>query len=71
MQIQGRHNEPNGVSNHQHLDGFAQPFVQAHTREDIKPCVTGLREGNPLVAGGFPAQRASTRNMFPFDDIII
>ena len=71
MQLQWRHNEPNGVSNHHHLDGLFSRLFRRPPEKTSKPCVTGLREGNPLVAGGFPAQRASTRNMFPFDDIII
>ena len=32
---------------------------------------TGLCEGNPLVTGGFPTQRASNAEMFPFDDVIM
>ena len=38
---------------------FAQPFVQAQIRENIKLRVTSLCEGNPSVAGEFPSQRAS------------
>ena len=32
---------------------FAQPFIQRQIK------VTGLCEGDPLVTGGFPSQRAS------------
>ena len=37
----------------------------------IKLRVTGLCEGNPPVIGGFPSQRASKAEMFPFDDVIM
>ena len=33
--------------------------------------VTGLCEGNPPVNGGFPSQRASNAENFPFDDVIM
>ena len=33
--------------------------------------VTGLCEGNSLVTGEFPAQRASVAEMCPFDDVIV
>ena len=38
---------------------FAQQFVQAQVKETPKLRVTGLCEGNSLVTGEFPAQRAS------------
>ena len=38
---------------------FAQPFVQAQLKENIKVLHHWLHEGNPLVTGGFPSQRAS------------
>ena len=44
---------------------IAQPFIQAQIKEN-----TDLCEGNPLVTSGFPSQRASNAEMFPFDDII-
>ena len=30
-----------------------------------------LTEGNSVVTGEFPAQRASNAEMFPFDDVIM
>ena len=37
--LQWRHNGCNGVSNHWHIDFFAQPFVQAQIKENTKaPC---------------------------------
>ena len=49
---------------------LAQPFVQAQIKENTKLRVTGLREGNSPVTSEFPAQRALTRKLLPFDDII-
>ena len=40
-----------------------QPFVLAQIKENIR--VTGLCEGNPLVTGGFPSQRASNAKNVP------
>ena len=34
--LQWRHNECDGVSKHQRLNGFAQPFVHAQIKENIK-----------------------------------
>ena len=38
---------------------FAQPFVQAQIKENIKALRHWSLQGNPLVTGGFPSQRAS------------
>ena len=38
---------------------FTQPFVQAHTTENV----TELCERNSSVIGEFPAQRASNANI--------
>ena len=38
---------------------FAQLFVQAQIKENIKVRVTGLCEGISTVTGEFPAQKAS------------
>ena len=53
--LQWRHNERGGVSNHWSLDCVLNPQI----KETSKLGVTGLCEGNPLVTGGFPSQRAS------------
>ena len=47
---------------------FAQPFVQAQIKENIK-APRCLCEGNPPVTDGFPTQRAS--KMFSFGDVIM
>ena len=36
-----------------------QPFVQAQIKENTKPHLTGLYEGNSPATGEFPTQRAS------------
>ena len=45
--------------------------VQGQIKENIKLRVTGLCEGNSPVTGEFPAEMASSAEMFPFDDVII
>ena len=50
---------------------FAQPFVQAQIKKSSKLRVTGLCEENSRVTDGFPSQRASNVEMFPFDDVIM
>ena len=49
---------------------FSQPFVQAHIKENIKAPCHWPKWGNPPVTCGFPSQRASNGEMFPFDDVI-
>ena len=46
---------------------FTQPFVQAQIKETPKLRVSGLCNGNAPVTGGFPSQRASNAENFPFD----
>ena len=41
------------------------------SKKTSKIHVTGLCEGNPPVTGGFPSQRATKWQMFPFDDVIM
>ena len=56
--LRWRHNERDGVSNHQPHDCF-QPFMQTQIKENIKapgPCPC---EGNSPVTSEFPAQMAS------------
>ena len=53
--LQWRHNEHDGVSNHQpHNRLFGH-----RSKKTPKPRVTGLCDGNSPVTGEFPAQRAS------------
>ena len=41
------------------------------SKKTSKLCVSGLFEENPPVIGGFPTQRDSNAEMFPFDDVIM
>ena len=69
--LQRRHNERDGVSNHWRLDCLLSRLFRRTSKKTPKLSVTGLRERNPLVTGGFPSQRASNAEMFPFDDVIV
>ena len=67
----GRHNERDGVSNHQSHDCLLNRLFRRRSKKISKPRVTGLCEGNSPVTGEFPIQRPITREMFPFDDVIM
>ena len=59
-----RHNhysndEHDGVSNHRRVDGLLHRLFRRRSKKTSKLCVTGLCEGNSLVTGEFPSQRAS------------
>ena len=76
--LQWRHNECDGVSNHRRLDCLLNRLFRRRSKKTSKLRVTGLCEGNspltgefPAVTGEFPAQKPTTRNMFPFDDVIM
>ena len=61
--LQWRHNERDGVSNHQSLDCLHNRLFRS--KKTPKLCVTGLCEVNPPVTGGFTSQRASNvQNVF-------
>ena len=66
-----RHNERDGVSNHQPHDCLLDSLFRCRSKKTSKLRVTGLCAGNSPVTGEFPAQRASTAEMFPFDDVIM
>ena len=57
--LQWRHNEHDGVSNHQHHDCFLNHLFRRRTHKTIKLRITGLCARNSLVTKEFPAQRAS------------
>ena len=59
MSLQWRHDERDGVSNHQPRDCLLNHLFKAQIKENIKLHVTGLCEWNSTVAGKFSAQRAS------------
>ena len=55
--LQWRHNEPDGVSNHQPHDVYSTVYSRRRSKKISQPRVTGLCEGNSPVTGEFPAQR--------------
>ena len=57
--IQLRHNESDGVSNHQPYNCLFNRLFRCGSKKTSKLRVTGLCEGNSPVIGEFPAQRAS------------
>ena len=59
VSLQWRHNERDGVSNHQSLDCLINRFCRRKSKKTSRLRVTGLCEGNPQVNSEFPAQRAS------------
>ena len=68
IELQWRHNERDGVSNRL----FAQPFVQAQIKENIKAPRYWLLWGESAGdRGEFPHKGPVTRKMFSFDDVIM
>ena len=57
--VQWRHNEGDGVSNHQPHDCLLNRLFKAQYKKTSKLLVTGLCAGYSPVTGEFPAQRAS------------
>ena len=57
--LQWRHNEPDGVSNHQPNDCLLNRLVRSRSKKTSKLRVTGLCAGNTPGTGEFPAQMAS------------
>ena len=59
LSSQWRHNERDGVSNHQCLDGLLNCLFGCRSKKLSKLRVTGLCEGNSPVTGEFSSQKAS------------
>ena len=57
--LQWCRNEHDGVSNHQPYDCLLNGLFRCSLKKTSKLRITGLCEGNSLVIGEFPAQRAS------------
>ena len=57
--LQWRHNDHDGVSNHQPRDCLLNRLFRRRSTKTSKLRVTGLCEGNSPVTGEFPAQRSS------------
>ena len=58
LPLQWRHNESDGVSNHQPHDYLLNRYSSRRWQKTSKIHVTGLCVGNSPVTGEFPAQRA-------------
>ena len=54
--FQWRHNERDGVSNHQPHDCMLNRLFRRRSKKISKPCFTGFCEGNSPVNDEFPAQ---------------
>ena len=63
--LQWRHNELDGVSNHQLHDCLLNRLFRRRSKKTSKLRVTGLCAGNSPVTGEFPAQIASNAENFP------
>ena len=59
LSLQWRHDERDGVSNHQSHDRLLKRLFRRRSKKTSKLCVTGHCEGNSLVTVESPAQRAS------------
>ena len=57
--LQWRHNERDGVSNHQSHEGLLNRLFRRKSKKTSKLRVTGLCAGNSPETGEFPAQMAS------------
>ena len=63
--LRWRHNERDGVLNHQPHDCLLNRLFRHRWKKTSKIRVTGLCEGNSPVTGEFPAQRASYAENVP------
>ena len=66
-----RHNEPDGVSNHQPHGCLFNRLFGHRSKKTSKLRVTGLCVGNSPGPVNSPHKRPVTRKMFPFDDVIM
>ena len=57
--LQWRHNEPDGVSNHQPHHCLHNRLFRCRSKKTSKLCVTGLCAWNSPMTGEFPVQMAS------------
>ena len=69
--LQWRHNERDGVSNHQPHNCLLKRLCKAQIKETSKLRVTGLCEGISTGTGEFTAQRACNTENVPFDYVIM
>ena len=71
MTVHWRHNECDGVSNHQRLDCLLNRLFRRRSNKPSKCRVTGLCGGNPPWPLDFPPKGPATPKMFLFVDVII
>ena len=69
MSLRWRHNEWDGVSNHQPHDCLLNRLYRRRSKNTSKPHVTGLCAGNSPVNS--PHKWPVTRKLFPFDAVIM
>ena len=66
---QWRHNERDGISNHQRLNCLLNCVFRRKSKKTSKLRVTGPCAGISWMTGEFPTQNSSNPKMFPFDDV--
>ena len=70
--LQWRHNERDGVSNHQHLDCLLNRLFSCRSNKTSKLCVTGLCEGESIGDQWTPLTKGHYRyKKFPFHNVIM
>ena len=69
--LQWRHNERDGVSNHQLHDCLLNRLFRRRSKKTSKLRVTGRCAGKSPVTGEFPAQKASYAQPFLYNDVIM
>ena len=69
--LQWRHNDYDGVSNHQPHGCLLNRLLRRRSKKTSKLRVTGLCVGNSPGPVNSPHKGTVTRKMFPFDDVII
>ena len=69
--LQWRHNDQDGVSNHQPRGCLLNRLFRRRSKKTSKLRVTGLCVGNSPGPVNSPHKGPVTRKMFPFDDVIM
>ena len=71
VSLHWRHNDHDGVSNHQPHGCLLNRLFRRRSKKTSKLRVTGLCVGNSPGPGNSPHKGPVTRKMFPFDDVIM
>ena len=71
ISLQWRHNDHDGVSNHQTYGYLLNRLFKHRSKKTSKLRVTGLCVGNSPGPVNSPHKWPVTRKMFPFDDVIM